>query len=95
MPQAWTARRATKSPALFADECGLDSDQRIMRRRDRATARPPGGNERERSETMIAVGESAPEFSLSDQFGRTVELSAFRGRSHVLVLFYPLDWTPT
>ena len=44
---------------------------------------------------MIAEGTSAPDFSLHDQFGREISLSDFRGRQHVLLLFYPLDWTPT
>ena len=44
---------------------------------------------------MIAEGTSAPDFSLQDQFGREISHSDFRGRQHVLLLFYPLDWTPT
>ncbi len=44
---------------------------------------------------MIAEGTSAPNFTLQDQFGREISLSDFRGRQHVLLLFYPLDWTPT
>jgi peroxiredoxin Q/BCP len=44
---------------------------------------------------MIEVGQAAPEFSLQDQFGRTITLEQFRGKRHVLLLFYPLDWTPT
>ena len=44
---------------------------------------------------MIGVGEKAPDFALKDQFGRDVKLSDFRGKQHVLLLFYPLDWTPT
>ncbi len=44
---------------------------------------------------MVAVGDRAPEFALEDQFGRKVELGHFKGRSNVLLLFYPLDWTPT
>ncbi len=44
---------------------------------------------------MTNVGDQAPDFSLDDQFGRKVELARFRGRSNVLLLFYPLDWTPT
>ena len=43
----------------------------------------------------MKIGEQAPGFSLEDHFGRRVELSHFRGRSNVLLLFYPLDWTPT
>ena len=44
---------------------------------------------------MIEVGKEAPEFTLSDQFNRKVSLSQFRGKSHVLLVSYPLDWTPT
>jgi len=44
---------------------------------------------------MIAEATSAPDFTLQDQFGREISLSDFRDRQHVLLLFYPLDWTPT
>lgn len=44
---------------------------------------------------MIPVGTEAPAFELQDQFGRTVSLAQFRGRKHVMLLFYPLDFTPT
>ena len=44
---------------------------------------------------MIATGSPAPGFSLKDQFGRMVSLDDFRDRRHVLLLSYPLDWTPT
>jgi len=41
----------------------------------------------------LPVGAAAPDFSLADETGRTVRLSALRGRSVVLV-FYPGDDTP-
>lgn len=44
---------------------------------------------------MIDVGAVAPDFRLKDHLGREVRLSDFKGKSHVLLLFYPLDWTPT
>ena len=44
---------------------------------------------------MISEGDQAPGFSLKDQFGRDVSLSDFTGRRHALLVFYPLDWTPT
>ena len=44
---------------------------------------------------MIAEGTTSPGFELQDQFGRKVSLEDFRDRQHVLLLFYPLDWTPT
>lgn len=44
---------------------------------------------------MIQTGTPAPDLRLKDQFGRDVALSPFRGRRNVMILFYPLDWTPT
>ncbi|MCS6953136.1 MAG: peroxiredoxin [Bryobacterales bacterium] len=42
---------------------------------------------------VLPPGTTAPEFSLPDETGRWVRLSALRGRSVVLV-FYPGDETP-
>jgi peroxiredoxin len=44
---------------------------------------------------MIEVGGEAPALELDDHLGRRVKLASFRGKHHVLLLFYPLDWTPT
>lgn len=44
---------------------------------------------------MIKSGQMAPSFSLQDQFGRAVKLEQFHGKAHVMLLFYPLDFTPT
>ncbi len=44
---------------------------------------------------MIEIGSSAPDFSLTDHLGRTLSLSEFKGKQHVMLLFYPLDYTPT
>ena len=41
----------------------------------------------------LPVGTPAPDFSLPDETGRVVTLSALRGKSVVLV-FYPGDDTP-
>src|ERR1035441_3927884 len=41
----------------------------------------------------LAVGGEAPEFSIADDSGRTVTLSALRGR-YVVLVFYPGDDTP-
>ncbi|MET0559139.1 MAG: redoxin domain-containing protein [Solirubrobacterales bacterium] len=42
---------------------------------------------------MIAVGESAPDFTLRDQDGEKVSLTDFRGRK-LLLIFYPFDFSP-
>ena len=44
---------------------------------------------------MIDVGATAPTFSLSDHLGRTVDSAALIGHKHLMVVFYPLDFTPT
>jgi len=42
---------------------------------------------------MIAAGEPAPDFALRNQDGEKVSLSELRGRK-VLLVFYPLDFSP-
>jgi peroxiredoxin len=42
---------------------------------------------------MLQIGEQAPDFELSDESGKPVKLSQFRGQNVVLV-FYPLDFSP-
>ncbi len=44
---------------------------------------------------MIATGTAAPDFELGTQFGTTFRLRDYRGTANVLLLFYPLDFTPT
>lgn len=44
---------------------------------------------------MINVGSEAPEFELDDHFGRKIRLADFRDKRHVLLVTYPLDFTPT
>ena len=43
---------------------------------------------------MLKVGDSSPDFSLPSTLGENVSLSSFRGKKNVLLLFYPLDWSP-
>ena len=49
------------------------------------------------SETStLKVGDTAPEFELPEHRNdATVSLASFRGKQHVVLVFYPLDWTPT
>jgi peroxiredoxin len=41
------------------------------------------------------IGAPAPEFTLKDQDQKEVKLSDFRGKKRVVLVFYPLDWSPT
>src|SRR5215510_13107037 len=42
----------------------------------------------------IAVGQTAPDFTLKDQYDKEVKLSDFAGKRNVVLMFYPLDWSP-
>lgn len=42
-----------------------------------------------------AVGEVAPDFELINQHGEAVKLSSFRGKSPVVLVFYPLSFSGT
>lgn len=45
--------------------------------------------------TTLKVGDMAPDFELpGHRGGETVRLSDFRGKKNVVLVFYPLDWTP-
>jgi peroxiredoxin Q/BCP len=43
---------------------------------------------------MLRLGQEAPDFALNDEKGNTVRLRDFRGRSAVVLMFYPADSTP-
>src|SRR5271167_1829932 len=43
----------------------------------------------------IAVGQTAPDFTLMNQEKKEVKLSDFAGKKNVVLMFYPLDWSPT
>ena len=43
----------------------------------------------------LAVGLRAPEFALKDQSQKEVKLSDFAGKKNLVLVFYPLDWSPT
>ncbi|MFT5200420.1 MAG: peroxiredoxin [Planctomycetota bacterium] len=44
---------------------------------------------------MIDTGAQAPEFELDSHLDSKVKLSSFKGEKNVLLVFYPLDFTPT
>ncbi len=47
-----------------------------------------------RGRGTLAIGQMAPDFTLRDHSGETVSLSDFRGRSSVVLFFYPKDESP-
>ena len=42
----------------------------------------------------VEVGDQAPDFELRDQHGTPVRLSSFRGAKNVVLVFYPLAFSP-
>jgi len=42
----------------------------------------------------ISVGQTAPDFTLQNQDKQEVKLSDFTGKKNVVLMFYPLDWSP-
>lgn len=42
----------------------------------------------------LKVGDSAPDFTLPSTVGDKVSLSDYRGKKNVLLIFYPLDFSP-
>jgi peroxiredoxin len=45
--------------------------------------------------THLKPGDPAPDFTLPSTIGEKVTLSDYRGKKNVLLLFYPLDFSPT
>lgn len=43
----------------------------------------------------VEVGEKAPQFELPSTQGGTIRLADFAGKKEVVLLFYPMDFTPT
>jgi peroxiredoxin len=42
----------------------------------------------------VEIGDEAPDFELPDQHGTPVKLSSFRGTKNVVLVFYPLAFSP-
>lgn len=45
--------------------------------------------------TIIQPGAQAPDFELDSQLDKKFKLSDFKGEKNVILVFYPLDFTPT
>lgn len=57
-------------------------------------SRPAGGVEGTSMAEMPKVGDPAPDVRLQGIGGKEWSLAEQRGRNHVVLLFYVLDWTP-
>ena len=41
----------------------------------------------------LIIGDHAPDFELTNQYGESVKLSDFRGKKPVVLVFYPLSFS--
>jgi mycoredoxin-dependent peroxiredoxin len=41
----------------------------------------------------LIIGQEAPNFTLTNQFGESVELASFRGKKNVVIVFYPFAFS--
>ena len=48
----------------------------------------------EMAKMSLKVGDTAPDFTLLSDEWKNVKLSDFRGKKRVVLIFYPLDWSP-
>ena len=44
---------------------------------------------------IIEPGSQAPDFELDSHADETIKASSFQGQKNLLLVFYPLDFTPT
>ena len=47
------------------------------------------------SSPAVAIGDSAPDFTLPSTTGKKISLSQFQGKKSVLLFFYSQDFNPT
>ncbi len=47
------------------------------------------------STPAVAIGDSAPDFTLPSTTGKKISLSQFQGKKSVLLFFYSQDFNPT
>jgi peroxiredoxin len=45
--------------------------------------------------SLIQPGAAAPDFDLDSHLDERLHLAELRGKKHLLIAFYPLDFTPT
>lgn len=80
-----TCQRAnpSNSSSTSANTTNTSNDARV-----RAADQPPAA-----PQTQLKVGDTAPDFTLTDTEGQPVKLSDFRGKKNVVLAFYVLAFT--
>jgi peroxiredoxin len=42
----------------------------------------------------LQIGQPAPDFTLESHLGTEITLSSFKGHRNLVIVFFPLAWTP-
>ena len=42
----------------------------------------------------LKIGQTAPDFALPSHLDQKIRLSDYRGKKNVVLVFFPLAWTP-
>jgi peroxiredoxin len=89
----------TSNREFIAPKCSapdLPKEERVWRAAPGFGKMLVGNSNIGKEHTMsLTVGHTAPDFTLKDQNQKEVKLSDFAGKKNVVLVFYPLDWSPT
>ena len=77
-----------QKPAQSNSATGANASNSSNAARAAAESQPPTA-----PQTQLKVGDSAPDFTLTDTEGQKVSLSDFRGKKNVVLAFYVLAFT--
>ncbi len=80
-----SCQRATQSNGSSTAANGANSSNTTKASADNQAPAPP--------KTNLKVGDTAPDFTLTDTDGKPVKLSDFRGKKNVVLAFYVLAFT--
>ena len=79
----------------FLELCGRNARLRCWRITIRPDIPEPTQTYRKSPMAIIATGTAAPGFELESHLDTKESLSAYAGKKNVMLVFYPLDFTPT
>src|SRR6202041_3448211 len=90
-----TERETEFCPPSFVCSAAFGYDERLSSIESAIFAIPKSPGKHGGKSMAISVGTAAPDFTLKDQSQKEVKLSDFTGKKKVVLVFYPLDWSPT
>jgi hypothetical protein len=65
-----------------------------LRHSEKTITQPPTTVSPDWRSGALKIGQLAPDFELENHIGQKVRLSSYRRRCNVVLVFFPLAWTP-